>query len=121
MDETAKTFAKGIHNKFAEEKAREIAFGQFSYQGSAVPLSAYWINQLSGELSNISGRLTNADWTISGEIVVLPGIIRIYTRLIRTSNRAIEAAFNSDFEWSYALVTMLTSGGGGSSRGSQDE
>jgi len=130
MDEAIKTLALSIHNKVTAEKAQKIAVGQFSYQGTASVLGAYWSNQLSGELSNISGRsyvllsggLTGADWTISGEIVSLPGIIRIYTRLVRTENRALEAAFNSDFERSAALTTMFSSSGGsGSSQTAQDE
>jgi len=136
MDEAIKTLAQSIHNKATAEKAQKIAVGQFSYQGTISVLGAYWSNQLSGELSNISGRsyvllsggLTGADWTISGEIVSLPGIVRIYTRLVRTENRALEAAFNTDFERSPALLTMLSSSGGsggssgsGSSQTAQDE
>jgi hypothetical protein len=133
MDETIKTLARSIHNKFTAEKAQKIAVGQFSFQGTASVLGAYWSNQLSGELSNISGRsyvllsggLAGADWTISGEIVSLPGIIRIFTRLVRTENRSLEATFNIDLERSAALTTMLSSSGGsggsGSSQASQDE
>ena len=132
-DETIKTLARSIHNKATAEKAQKIAVGQFSYQGTASVLGAYWSNQLSGELANISGRsyallsggLAGADWTISGEIVSLPGIIRIYTRLVRADDRALEAVFNSDFERSAALTTMLSSSGGSggssSSQAAQDE
>jgi len=133
MDETIKSLALSIHDKVTAEKAQKIAVGQFSYQGTASVLGAYWSNQLSGELANISGRsyallsggLAGADWTISGEIVSLPGIIRIYTRLVRADDRALEAVFNSDFERSAALTTMLSSSGGSggssSSQAAQDE
>ena len=130
MDEAIKTLARSIHNKAVAEKVQKIAVGQFSYQGTSSVLGAYWNNQLSGELSNISGRLylllsgglTGADWTISGEIISLPEIIRIYTRLVRTENRALEGVFNSDFERSAALTTMLSSSGGSnSSQTAQDE
>jgi len=131
-DEAVKALAQSIHNKLTAEKAQKIAVGQFFYQGTASVLGAYWSNQLSSELSNISGRsyvllsggFAGADWTISGEIVSLPGIIRVYTRLVRTENRALEAAFNADFERSTALAAMLSSSGssgGGSSRTAQDE
>jgi hypothetical protein len=129
MDETVKILAGDIHGRLVAEKAEKIAVGLFSHQGASVPLGAYWINQLSGELVNISGRpyivlsggAAGADWTISGEIVALPGVIRIYTRLVRSGDRAIEAAFQSDFERSADLAAMLASAASSPPQGSQDE
>ena len=123
MDQAIAALVRGMHGRLTELKAQKIAVGQFPYQGSNTPLAVYWINQLSGALTNtpgrsytiLSGGLADAEWTISGEIVLLPGIIRVYTRLVRVENRAIEAVFNADFERSTALAAMLSSSDSGRS------
>jgi len=53
-----------------------------------------------------------ADWMVSGEIIdTADGVIRFYTRLIRTEDRAIEASFHFDFERNAQIVALLSSGG----------
>jgi hypothetical protein len=59
-----------------------------------------------------------ADWTISGEIVETADAIRLYTRLIRTENRAVEASFHFDFERNEQITGMLSSGEGRGGRAS---
>ena len=119
MDSTVKTFAGDIHKKLIEKRVQKIAVGQFVHRGSIPPLGSYWVNQLTGELANTPNRsyvvlsgLAGADWTISGEIVEVADIIRVFTRLVRSEDRAVEAAFQSDFEKSPALLAMLVVTGG---------
>jgi len=130
MDRDAATIAQGLHDMLVRVKAQKIAIGQFPYQGSVTSLGTYWNNQLSRALVSTSGRsyailsggTAGADWTISGEIVTLPGIIRIYTRLMRVEDRALELITECDFERSTALAAMLSGGGsGGSSQTPPDE
>jgi hypothetical protein len=124
MDAAIKVLAGEIHKKLIEEKALKIAVGQFSYRDSIPPLSAYWVNQLTEELTNMSGGSytllsggpAGADQTISGEIVDVADIIRVYTRLLR-SDRAIAAGFHSDFERN-DVAGMLSSGSSQSSSSS---
>jgi len=129
MDEAVRTLARNIHAKLSEKRAEKISIGQFTYNESIPPFSSYWVNQLIGELTNISGRSyiilsgssSDADWTVTGEIVQAADIIRIYTRLIRSSDRAIEGSFNSSFQRnehindmiSYAAVSGNSSSGSG--------
>jgi hypothetical protein len=118
LDTAVRIVAGNLNRKLIEAKAGKIAVGQFAYNGSVVPLGTYWVNQLTGELANIpnkpyiilSGGPTGADWTISGEIIEAAGVIRIYTRLIRAENRAIEGGYQSDFERSENIIAMLSSG-----------
>jgi hypothetical protein len=120
MDAAVKILTQNLNNKLIAGKAGKIAVGQFSYRGNAVPLGTYWINQLTQELANIpnksfivlSGGLAGADWTISGEIIdTADGAIRVYTRLIRAEDRAVEASFQFDFERNERIVALLASGG----------
>ena len=131
MDDAVRELAVNIHRKLVSEKAQKISFGQFTYRGSTPPLATYWISQLTAELVNSTGRsytvlsagATGAEWTISGEIVDVAGsVIRVYTRLIRSEDRAVEAVFQSDFERTPAITGMLAGGGsgGGGSTGSTD-
>ena len=119
MDAAVRTLADGLNKKLIAGKAGKIAIGQFAYRGNAVPFGNYWINQLTGELANIPNRsytvlsagTTGADWTISGEIIdTAEGAVRVYTRLIRAEDRAIEASFYFDFERNEQIVALLASG-----------
>jgi hypothetical protein len=123
--------AANIHRKLAGERpnaegvAPKVIMGQFTYRGNTPTLGIYWVNQTIEELVNTNGRsytvlspgTTGANWTISGEIVEVTGIIRVYTRLIRMDGRSIEAAVHSDFERTTALAAMLSGGGGGGGGG----
>jgi len=131
MDEAVKNLARDIHAKLSEKRAEKITIGQFTYHESIPPFSSYWVNQLIGELTNIQGRsyiilsgsATDADWTVSGEIVQAADIIRIYTRLIRMSDRAIEGSFYSSFqrnEHINDLIAYTASSSGSSSSGGRD-
>jgi hypothetical protein len=131
LDTAVREIAGGINRKFVEEKPRgeesvpKVAVGQFTYRGNVPAFGTYWINQITEELTNmpgksytlLSGGITGADWTVSGEIVEVTNVIRVYTRLIRMDGRSIEAAVHSDFERTPALAAMLA-GGGGSGGGS---
>jgi hypothetical protein len=131
MDEAVKNLARDIHAKLSEKRAEKISIGQFTYHESIPPFSSYWVNQLIGELTNIQGRsyiilsgsASDADWTVSGEIVQAAEIIRIYTRLIRVSDRAIEGSFYSSFQRNEHINDMIAyaaSSGGSSSNGGRD-
>ena len=120
LDAAAKKLAGELNNKLTGEKGSNIAVGQFSYREFITPLGQYWANQITEELSNIPKRSftllsvgpSGADWAISGEIVETSNIIRIYTRLTRSTDRAIGAIFHSDFARSEHIIGMLYSGDG---------
>jgi hypothetical protein len=122
MDEAISALAGELHDKLVEIKVDRIALGQFSFQDSITPFSSYWVNHLTGELTNISGRpysilsggQADAPFTLSGEFVRVADIIRVYTRLIRTADRTIEASFYTNFERNEHTNAMLVSESGGS-------
>jgi hypothetical protein len=126
MDDAVKTLALNMHKKLIEGNAQKVILGNFSYRSSVTPFANYWTNQLVGELTNMQARsytilsegTSGADQMISGEIVIVTNIIRVYTRLIRLADRSIEAVFQSDFEQSAAFNTMLASSGGSGSSSS---
>jgi hypothetical protein len=120
LDPAIKRLADELNRKLNGERVRQIAVGQFSYNDTIVPLSSYWANQISADLSNIqnrtytisSGITQDTEWIISGEIVEVTGIIRVYTRLVRLSDRAIVTSFNTDIERGEGIAAMLSSAGG---------
>ena len=119
MDAAVKGLASELNKKITEEKAGAIALGEFSYEGSIPPFGQYWANQLIEELINqkgsfsvLSGGASGAGWQITGEIVGLTDTIRVYTRLVRSSDRNVRAAFHSDFERDEYISQMLPSGDG---------
>jgi len=119
MDEAVNALAGDLHKKLVEKKADRIAIGQFSFQDAVTPFSSYWVNHLTGQLTNMSGRQysvlsgvqADAPFTVSGEFVQVADIIRVYTRLIRMPDRTIEASFYTDFERNEHTNAMLVSGG----------
>ena len=132
LDNAVKALAGDLSKKLSAGKAQKIAVGQFIYRDSVPPLCQYWVNQLTQELVNIpnrsftilSGGSSGSDWTISGELVEAANTIRVYTRLIRSSDRAVEAAFNSDIERNDSTIQMLSGdsrSGSSSSSVSRDE
>jgi len=115
MDEAVRNLAREIHAKLVETRAEKIVIGQFTFQGSQPPFSTYWVNQLTSELVNIprrnytilSGNAADAGWTVIGEIIQAADIIRVYTRLIRSSDRAIEGSFQSSFQRNEFINNMI--------------
>jgi hypothetical protein len=126
MDNAVKTLALNMHTKLIEGNAQKVIFGNFSYRGTVTPFANYWTNQLTSELTNMQGKPYNvlsegtsgADRIISGEIVIVTNIIRVYTRLIRTGDRSVESVFQSDFEQNAAFNNMLAAGSSSGSNSS---
>jgi hypothetical protein len=121
MDEAVKSLAGDINKKLVSGKALKVAVDQWTYNGAVPPLGSYWTSQLIEELTNTPGRsfavlageTAGADWTVSGEILEAAATVRVYTRLIRCSDRTIEAGFHFDFEGSPPISEMLSGGGSG--------
>ena len=113
MDSVIRGLAGEINRRLGEEDARKVAVTQFTYQDYLSPLGAYWANQLVTELTiqpNRSFTLlsgADADWTISGEIIETPDLIRVYTRLIRQEDSTIAVIFRSDLQRNEYTSAML--------------
>jgi hypothetical protein len=115
MDAAVKATADELNKVLVEYKALTITVNQFIYNQNVPPLSNYWINQLTEVLVNMPDRAfsilstgaSGAEWTISGEIVDVADVVRIYTRLANNSDHTIEAAVHSDLERSEYLMEML--------------
>jgi hypothetical protein len=108
-----------IQKKLPAGGSRKIALGQWIYRNSVPSLGSYWALQLAEELTNLPGRSFtlvsggSADLIISGEIVEVPGSIRVYTRLILANTYTVEASIHSDFSYSEDLARLLAGGGDG--------
>ena len=128
FDAAVSALANNIHAKLIEKKAEKITIGQFVFKDNSPHFSAYWINHLAGELTNMRGRnyaiysgyAPDADWTISGEIVQVMDVIRIYTTIIHTIDRArtVEASFYSSFVRDDNINELLSIGARSDSGGS---
>jgi hypothetical protein len=128
LDSAVKGLGAEINQKLTVEKVRTISLGQWNYRDSIPALSSYWAAQLAEELTNIQGRTfslvsggqTGADWIVSGEIIEAANIIRVYTRLVRSSDNSAAAVFHADFDRDQNIAEMLAGGGGrgGSERSS---
>ena len=128
FDAAVSALANNIHAKLIEKKAEKITIGQFVFKDNSPHFSAYWINHLVGELTNMRGRnytiysgyAPDADWTITGEIVQVADVIRIYTTIIHTveRSRTIEASFYSSFNRDVNINNLLSIGARSDSGGS---
>lgn len=119
IDGVVKSLAADIPQKIPAGGSPKIALGQWSYHDSVPAFGLYWAAQLAEELTNIPGRSFvlatgpgGSDWTLSGEIIGTPGIIRVYTRLLRSADFSIAASFHTDFEVTEYIAEMLSGGGG---------
>ena len=128
FDAAVSALAINIHAKLIEKKAEKITVGQFLFKDSSPHFSAYWINHLIGELTNMSGRnytiysgnTADADRTITGEIVQVADVIRIYTTIIHSVDRThiIEASFYSSLSRDETINDLLSIGARADSGGS---
>jgi hypothetical protein len=123
LDGAVKSLAAEIQKAIPAGETEKIALGQWSCRDSVPTLGIYWAAQLTEELTNIPGRSFilvsdgpgGSDWTVAGEIVEVPGAVRVYTRLLRSVDHAIAASFHADFEMNDYLAGMLATGGRGTS------
>ncbi|MDR2912241.1 MAG: hypothetical protein LBV38_02915 [Alistipes sp.] len=123
-DNAITTLATELTKKFAESNVQTVTLGQYTFMGGATQFNAYLNNQLSGELTSTRGGTFslvsggNSQWIVSGEIVRIADIIRIYTRLVRRENSAVASQIRTDLTLNPTLSSMLTSGDGNSGGGS---
>lgn len=122
LDSAVKTLALEIRGKIPAGGNPKVALGQWVYHEMIPDMGLYWAAQLAGELANVPGRSFvllaggpgDSDWTLAGEIIVIPGKIRVYTRLVRSAGQSIEAGFQTDLDMNGDFAEMLSGGDGGS-------
>jgi hypothetical protein len=121
LDNAVKSVAQDLNGRIAAEQGGKVVITQFVYRNNIPQLGAYWATQLVEELTNIPNRSyivlvgDSADLIVSGEIVEIAGTMRIYTRLVRSSDRSIVANFHSDVERDDFIIGMLDGGESGGS------
>jgi hypothetical protein len=119
LDGVVKDIARNLNVRLLSAEAQKISVGQFVFQDRIVPLGNYWNTQLTQELASLparrwlllSGPAADADYVISGEIVEIVNAVRVYTRLIRTSDRSINSSAQSDFNRDAFIAELLAGGG----------
>jgi hypothetical protein len=95
LDNAVKSLAAELQKKIPAGGDPKVALGVWTHNDSMPVFSSYWAAQLAEELANIPDRSFvpvsggTADWIVSGEIVALANIIRVYTRLIRPGEQYI--------------------------------
>ncbi len=117
-DRAIRALAAELAEKLAAERAQTVVIGQF---GGSAQFNSYINNQLFGELTDIRGRSftlvstsSAAQWTISGEVVRIGNMVRLYTRLVRREGNAVVSQIRTDLELNRGLTALLSSGGSGS-------
>jgi hypothetical protein len=119
LDESVKVLGAEANKRLAGERAQQVTVGQWVYRDMVPPLGDYWQAQLTEELTNIAGRSyqlvsgpqMGADWIVSGEIIEVVNIIRVYTRFVRANGNVIVAIIHSDFERNEFFTDLLAGGG----------
>ena len=118
IDNAVRALAGDLNRKLADERVQRVNVTQFVYQGSVTSFGEYWASQLTAELTNIRNRSFTiisggtADWTISGDIVMIGDIIRINTRLVRRSDQSVVSVIQTNLERNNQIAMMLASGTG---------
>ncbi|MDR3144741.1 MAG: DVUA0089 family protein [Treponema sp.] len=113
LDEILKTLSTELNRRLIAEQVRQVGIGQWTYRDTITPLGDYWHAQLIEELINIPGRSYTVssgyqgDWQISGDIIEVGNVIRVYTRFIRSSGNAITAILHSDFQRNEYIFDLL--------------
>lgn len=119
IDNAIKSLATDIAGKLTAEKAGTVTVGQFSYMGSGSQFNNYIYSQLTEDLAGVRGRsftLTSggsAEWIVSGEIVNIADVIRIYSRIVRRNGNVLVSQTHTDLELNRTISTMLSSGNNG--------
>jgi hypothetical protein len=120
LDNAVKVLAAEIQKTLPAGESPKVALGIWNYHNLVPALGRYWAAQLVEELTNLPGRSfvliagdsRAPDLTLSGEIVDIAGVIRVYTQLIRFIDHSLRASFHTDFELTNHLAEMLSGGGG---------
>ena len=120
LDSAVKSAAADINRRLGDSGARNAAVGQFVYRERIPELGVYWNAQLVQELAAIpnrswvlcTGPSPDLEWIVSGEIIEIAGVVRVYTRLIRAGDRAIAAGFQSDFNRDAFMLETLAAAEG---------
>jgi hypothetical protein len=130
LDQKSAETAALIDGRLSDlESGARILVGNFGLDGYDTSLGAYWRENLISSFSNLPNRSftvtggdSQADYTISGEIVNIAGIVRIYTRLIKTEGASIMASWHTDLGQTEFVLDLLDTGSspGGGSRVSRD-
>ncbi len=113
-DSTIKTLATQLAAKLAEQRAETVAVGQFSHMGGNSQFNNYLNNQLSGDLLDVRGRSFTlvsggrAQWVVTGEIVRIGDMIRVYTRLVRRADNTLTSQIQTDMEMNRSVAAMFS-------------
>ena len=103
-----------LNNQIQAGGSVQVSVGSFGWQDSAIPLGDLWAMNLSRDLANASARQYDVlapgsgggNWLACGEIIEAGGIIRIYTRLIRLKDQALNGVWNTDFERTDFIISL---------------
>ena len=118
VDAAIKGLALDLNRILVAEKAASVVVNEFSYEESQPPLSQYISNQLIEELAALNGpysvfrpAISTAGFFISGDIVDLADVIRVFARVSSSSDRRVVSAFHIDLDRNEQTLQMLASGG----------
>jgi hypothetical protein len=116
IDNSIGSLATDIAQKLAEERVGTVMVGQFPYMGTANRFSAYLNSQLTEELSRVRGRSYELlsggtpECMVSGEIVYIADVVRVYSRIVRREDREIVSLTHVDLELTQTISAMLSEG-----------
>lgn len=92
-----------------------IRVGYFSLSGSGNPLGNLWASSLAGNLCNASGGgftvvmgQSAVDYTLSGEIILAGGTVRVFTQLIKHNGQSLAASWTNDIPFASIPAGLLS-------------
>ncbi|MDR2185604.1 MAG: peptidase [Treponema sp.] len=125
--ESAKTAELITRRLSALENGSRVSVGNFGYDGYDTSLSAYWKENLISSLSNLPNRnyivaegAAQTDYTLTGEIINIIDIVRVYARLIKTGDASVTASWHTDLGQTEFVQDLLDTGSAPGSRVSRD-
>lgn len=115
IDNAIESLASELTKQLDKEGVQTVALGQFPYMGTFTQFNSYLNNQLTGELVNVRSKSFSLlsgggapEMVISGEIVRIEDVVRIYARLVRRDGNSIAAQTYKDLELSQSISSMLS-------------
>lgn len=105
LDAENRKLGNGIRQGIAPlQPGARIRLEQFLMEGEEIPLGIYWRNQLLSLLSSTRNRnfvilndvTAQADYSITGEIMRIGNILRLYIRFMNLQDSSLIAAWNLD-------------------------
>ena len=94
---------------------KSVEIAAFAFSGAETPLGNYWRQNLANLLAGtpgltlyMPGSAGRGDYVLTGEILDLGGLVRVFTRLVNKTDFAVIASWSSDLEKTPFLESLFS-------------